>query len=136
MDLFFVFRNIIYIPNDYCSQEGVDLSAAEVMASSAAEIIQSAGGQIQVIQATPEQVAQLQQAHQIQILQGDATQVIGVKLFKFKLFLLGFVVKLLDFVGNKYFVIRVLNKSASAKVRELTSGKTKKQLCLNKMPEL
>ena len=57
------------------------------MASSAAEIIQSAGGQIQVIQATPEQVAQLQQAHQIQILQGDATQVIGVRLFKLKLFL-------------------------------------------------
>ena len=56
------------------------MTAAEVMAGSAAEIIQSAGGQIQVIQATPEQVAQLQQAGtQIQILQGD-TQVIGVRL--------------------------------------------------------
>ena len=67
------------------------------MASSAAEIIQSAGGQIQVIQATPEQVAQLQQAHQIQILQGDATQVIGVRVFKFKLFW--------------YITTRVLDKS-------------------------
>merc|ERR1711894_431192 len=39
--------------------------------ASAAEIIQNAGGQIQVLHATPEQVAQLQQTHQIQILQGD-----------------------------------------------------------------
>ncbi len=52
------------------------MSGAEVIPGSAAEIIQSAGGQIQVLHATPEQVAQLQQAHQIQILQGD--QVIGV----------------------------------------------------------
>lgn len=52
------------------------------MHSTAAEaLLQSNGGQIQVIQATPEQVAQLQQAHQIQILQADATQVIaGVSL--------------------------------------------------------
>ena len=52
------------------------MSGAEVIPGSAAEIIQSAGGQIQVLHATPEQFAQLQQAHQIQILQGD--QVIGV----------------------------------------------------------
>lgn len=41
----------------------------------AAEILQTAQGEIQVLHATPEQVAQLQQAHQIQILQGDGTQV-------------------------------------------------------------
>ena len=46
-----------------------------MQAAGAAEIIQTAGGEIQVLHATPEQVAQLQQAHQIQILQGDATQV-------------------------------------------------------------
>ena len=37
------------------------------------------GGQIQVLHATPEQLAQLQQSHQIQILQGD--QLIGVSCF-------------------------------------------------------
>ena len=36
----------------------------------------NSNGEIQVLHATPEQVAQLQQTHQIQILQGD--QVIGV----------------------------------------------------------
>ncbi|ELT95787.1 hypothetical protein CAPTEDRAFT_151735 [Capitella teleta] len=35
------------------------------------EILDGNGGQIQVLHATPEQVAQLQQTHQIQILQGD-----------------------------------------------------------------
>ncbi|KAK2184199.1 hypothetical protein NP493_278g02024 [Ridgeia piscesae] len=40
-------------------------------ATSAADIIQHSGGEIQVIHATPEQVAQLQQTHQIQILQGE-----------------------------------------------------------------
>ena len=115
MKCFCIFCKIIYILNDYFSQEGVDLSAAEVMASSAAEIIQSAGGQIQVIQATPEQVAQLQQAHQIQILQGDATQVIGVRIFKLNC-------SCFRFVENGYFVTRVLNKSAGLTVRKLTSG--------------
>ena len=33
-------------------------------------------GEIQILHATPEQISQLQQAHHIQILQGD--QVIGV----------------------------------------------------------
>ena len=41
-----------------------------------AQLIQNAGGEIQVLHATAEQVAQLQQTHQIQILQGE--QVFGV----------------------------------------------------------
>ena len=40
-------------------------------AAGTTEILQTAGGEIQVLHATAEQVAQLQQAHQIQILQGD-----------------------------------------------------------------
>ena len=55
-------------------QGEVDLAGGVMQPASAAEIIQSAGGEIQVLHATPEQVAQLQQAHQIQILQGDASQ--------------------------------------------------------------
>lgn len=46
-----------------------------VLQQTSAEIIQTAGGEIQVLHATPEQVAQLQQAHQIQILQGEGAQV-------------------------------------------------------------
>ena len=45
-----------------------------------AQIIQNQNnGEIQVFHATPEQVAQLQQSHQIQIVQGD--QVIGVSIW-------------------------------------------------------
>ena len=46
-------------------------------AASAVDLIQSGGGEIQVIHATPEQVAQLQQTHQIQILQGEQVLVSG-----------------------------------------------------------
>ena len=52
----------------------------QLQAAGAAEIIQTAGGEIQVLHATPEQVAQLQQAHQIQILQGDG-QVLVSRIF-------------------------------------------------------
>ncbi|KAK2162178.1 hypothetical protein LSH36_102g03003 [Paralvinella palmiformis] len=51
-------------------QTEVDVSQAGLIPATA-EIIQSANGPIQVLHATPEQVAQLQQTHQIQILQGD-----------------------------------------------------------------
>ena len=54
----------------------VDLSPGSSVIN-ASEILQNAGGgEIQVLHATPEQVAQLQQTHQIQILQGG--QIVGV----------------------------------------------------------
>ncbi len=72
-------NGVKYIIKWYCifQQGEIDAQQAAGMMQSAtaAEIIQSAGGEIQVLHATPEQVAQLQQAHQIQILQGDAAQV-------------------------------------------------------------
>ena len=56
-------------------QGEVDLQ--QMQAAGAAEILQTANGEIQVLHATPEQVAQLQQAHQIQILQGDGQVMVG-----------------------------------------------------------
>ena len=55
-----------------CCQGDMSMGGHNVLtATSAADIIQHSGGEIQVIHATPEQVAQLQQTHQIQILQGE-----------------------------------------------------------------
>jgi hypothetical protein len=54
----------------FTTQTEVDVSQTGLLAGTA-EILQSTGGHIQVLHATPEQVAQLQQTHQIQILQGD-----------------------------------------------------------------
>lgn len=55
-----------------CCQGDMSMAGHNVLtATSAADIIQHSGGEIQVIHATPEQVAQLQQTHQIQILQGE-----------------------------------------------------------------
>ena len=51
-----------------CPQEQIDLTGSA--ASEVAQLIQAGGG-IQVLHATPEQVAHLQTTHQIQILQGD-----------------------------------------------------------------
>ncbi len=56
-------------------QGEVNVRHASLINSSAGEIIQGGGGQIQVLHATPEQVARLQQTHQIQILQGDQIMV-------------------------------------------------------------
>ena len=58
-------------------QEQIDLSTAEVAGLTTAQLIQGSSGEIQVLHATPEQVAALQQTHQIQILQGE--QVLGVR---------------------------------------------------------
>ena len=50
-------------------------------ATSSVDIIQHSGAEIQVIHATPEQVAQLQQTHQIQILQGEQVVVSWIALW-------------------------------------------------------
>eukprot|EP00920_Eleutheroschizon_duboscqi_P032132 GHVT01077495.1.p1 GENE.GHVT01077495.1~~GHVT01077495.1.p1 ORF type:complete len:335 (-),score=8.01 GHVT01077495.1:1135-2100(-) len=56
-------------------QDEVSIPGGGIITGAAAEIIQSSNGQIQVLHATPEQVAQLQQAHQIQILDGNQVMV-------------------------------------------------------------
>ena len=54
------------------SHDGIISNLAQIIHQSTT----NNGGDIQVVHATPEQVAQLQQTHQIQIVQGD--HVIGV----------------------------------------------------------